>query len=511
LRPLFNVLNQAIRDGQHEVFDAGLEAIYSLVSAYTERRKLYFGGEDRVFAFLNDQFAGILTATSKDSNQYLITDVTGYVSAVGRLALKIAPYPRDHSQERFTTVHSSHDLVIAWFRLLQESFELSHVLMRSTAASTALIEAGSLAASAVQSGYSDVVNYTYLPTIENVHGICCLNADAYHSYLAGECIRGILQLWAFSFSVNNVDVGLHDAMINALKATFEAQMIRPRQLLDSNEPISLLTAKTSEQVIILQDIWFMALTLPCDDDTRRVRISRATDLLELLPTWVRRAIETRQILVQYLVQAFYEMAYGAMRAFDSLTPRVRREAIDKIFNCWDELLEFLIQPRRADVFEWQYYLFSVIGYAMPLGERDAEPLLKAWVGRSLLKFLTLVGKRKDNADDRVPSELYDYLQLVGAWSAVFLADEVVAGKIARMLAESYPRRDPFYGSGEPFGSLGYPTLHHSDFFLPNLMNIRIHVSQEQWNEFQEIQSRVMAAEVLIPYADTIRALAGEGG
>ena len=498
-----------MRDGQHEVFDAGLEAIYSVVIAYTERRRLYFGNEDPVFSFLNDQFAGILSATAKDINQYLITDVTEYVGAVGRLALKIAPYPRNDQAEEFATVHRSHDLVIAWFRLLQESFGLSHALMRSTAASTALIEARSLAASAVQTGYSDAVNYSYLPTIENIHKICCLNADAYHTYLAAECVRGIFQLWAFSFSVNKVDVSIHDTMINTLKATFEAEMVRPRQLFGSNEPISVLTAKTSEQFIILQDIWFLAFTFPCDVDARRIRTSQAMDLLELFPTWVRRAIETRQILVQYLVQAFYEMVYGAMRGFDSLTSRVRQETIGKIFDCWDELLEFLMQPRRVDAFEWEYYLFSIIGYAMPLCLRDTESLLKARVGRSLLKFLTLLQTRRGNADDRVPSELYDYLQLVGAWSTAFLSDGSLAGAIARMLAESYPRSDPFYGSSEPFGSLGYPTLRHSDFFLPNLMNIRIHVSQKQWVEFQEIQRSIVAPEILIPYADTIRGLAQE--
>jgi hypothetical protein len=284
-------------------------------------------------------------------------------------------------------------------------------------------------------------------------------------------------------------------------------MSRPRQLMDAHEAISLLTAKTSEQVTILQDIWFLAFDYPCDADTRRTRISQAIDLLELFPSWTRRAIETRQILVQYLIQAFYEMAYGAMRAFGSLPPRIMRGIIDKIFRCWDDLLELLIQPRHPDVSEWEYYLFSVIGYAMPLCQLQTQSMLKARVAKSLLKFLTFVRNRNDDPNDHVPSELYDYLQLVGAWSAAFLSEETLAREIASMLAQSYPRRDPFYGSSEPFGSLGYPTLHHGDFFLPNLMNIRTHVSQEQWKEFQDIQNRVMDPEILVPYADSIRALA----
>ena len=52
-------------------------------------------------------------------------------------------------------------------------------------------------------------------------------------------------------------------------------------------------------------------------------------------------------------------------------------------------------------------------------------------------------------------------------------------------------------------------LHPADFFLPNLMNIRIHVNQEQWTEFQQVQAQVMAAEVLVPYANAIQALASE--
>jgi hypothetical protein len=509
VRPLFNVLNQATRDGQHEVFDAGLEAIYLLMSAYTERRRLYFGSEDPIFSFLNDHFAGILSATSKENNQYLITDVTEYVGAVGRLALKVAPYPRGDSDERTVTVHSSHDLVVPWFRLLQESFQLSQALMRSTAATTALIEARSLAATALQGGYVDVVNYTHLPTVENIHATCCKRADAYPTYLAAECIRGTLQLWAFSFAVDKSDLRIHEAMINAIKAMFEAQMNRPRQLMDPSEPISLLTAKTTEQVPILQDIWFVAFSFPSDLDTARIRISQALDLLELLPTWVRRATETRQILIQYLIQAFYEMAYGAMRSLDALASRTKEEVIDNIFDCCDELLDFLAQPGRERVFDWEHYLFSVIGCVMPRCRRDSESKLKNRVRGSLLKFVIILQTRRNNADDRVPIELYDYLQLVGAWAAAFLSDDDLAGIIATMLADFYPRRDPFYGSSEPFGSLGYPTIHHGDFFLPNLMNIRIHVNQDQWKEFQKAQAEVMADEVLVPYANKIQALASE--
>lgn len=508
IRPLFNVLNQAIRDGQHEVFDAGLEAIYAVITAYTERRRLYFGSEDPTFSFLNDQFAGILGAASKENNQYLITDATEYVGAIGCLTLRIAPYPQNDFEEKSVTVHSSHDLVIAWFRLLQESFQLSHSLMRSTAASAALIQARSLAAAALQRRYVDVVNYTYLPTVENIHAMCCLTADAYHTHLAGECLHDLLQLWVFSFAVGRCDMRIHEAMVNAIKALFEAQMSRPRQLMDPNEPISLLTAKTSDQVPILQDVWFVAFSMPGDVDTRRIRMSQALDLLELFPSWVRRATETRQILIQYLIQAFYEMAYGALRSLDLLPPRVGTEVVDKIFDCWDELLDFLAQPGHERVFEWEHYLFSVTGYVMPRCQREPESRLKERVRQSLLKFATIVQRRRSNADDRVPTELYDYLQLVGAWTARFLSDEVLAGTIVKILADFYPRRDPLYGSSEPFGSLGYPTLHHSDFFLPNLMNIRVHVTQEQWAEFQQIQDRVMAPEVLVPYANSIRGASG---
>src|SRR5205823_3887181 len=90
----FNAANLAVQSGQQEVFRSCLLSISSLAHAYTDRRSLYINSEDSAFGFLNDQFAALMKAAAKSSNESLITDSIRHIGFIAGLSLRIGMRPK---------------------------------------------------------------------------------------------------------------------------------------------------------------------------------------------------------------------------------------------------------------------------------------------------------------------------------------------------------------------------------------------------------------------------------
>ena len=178
---IFNAAHKALRENEHEMFVESMGALIRVADSYATGRSKYFGTSDAFFSYLDDHLAVLLVAASKAPNQYLITNVVNTTGIIGRIALRLGgPVDKDkvdHAQ--------SHPLFVHWFGLLVEGFNLSHSLMRSTAASEALEQMSSLTNAAILAGYGEQMRVTVLPGIQGLHQTCILKPDAYHSALAG--------------------------------------------------------------------------------------------------------------------------------------------------------------------------------------------------------------------------------------------------------------------------------------------------------------------------------------
>ena len=158
LASLFNATHKAINEGQQEVFVSSLNAIRQILFTYIPIRATYFGTQDRVLSFANDQMAGVIKESTKSPNESLITEAISCVGDIGISSLAIPPIPRENertAQQRMSS--SNHSLCGHWNWLLKEAFFQSHMLMRSTAASEVINQLNRIALAAYQMEYGDVV------------------------------------------------------------------------------------------------------------------------------------------------------------------------------------------------------------------------------------------------------------------------------------------------------------------------------------------------------------------
>ena len=163
LTNLFNVANKAIVENQYEVFLAAIISIKKIIAAYVSKRSSYFGTSDSVISYTIDQMAALLSASSKSSNEYLITEVVRCIGDCAIISLQIDTVPKKNEptvEERMSC--GNHNIACSWMQLLEESFELSYTLTRSTAANESIKQLARIGAVAFQRGYGDVIFLGYL-------------------------------------------------------------------------------------------------------------------------------------------------------------------------------------------------------------------------------------------------------------------------------------------------------------------------------------------------------------
>ena len=153
-------------------------------------------------------------------------------------------------------------------------------------------------------------------------------------------------------------------------------------------------------------------------------------------------------------------------------------------------------------------MFGLIGYGMAALRSYTSGQLKSSLTTCVRAYLKLVQQEEGKEDGRVHDGTWDYLQLAGVWTAHYLQDNLLAATIAEIVAKgrSIYSGDYFPSHSGEFGHLGYPEIHFSDFFLPNLMNVRTYVSEADWASFQAVQDEVMSPKILLPYFERIEAI-----
>ena len=80
-------------------------------------------------------------------------------------------------------------------------------------------------------------------------------------------------------------------------------------------------------------------------------------------------------------------------------------------------------------------------------------------------------------------------------------NEITSEQIAKYVAQNRSfSSSPFgHSSDGEFGIYGYPTIMHSDFFLPWLINIRVYITNDDWIKFNSWQDMLMDSKMLIDF------------
>jgi hypothetical protein len=261
LASLFNATHKALREGQQEVFVSSLNAIRQILFTYIPIRATYFGTQDRVLSFANDQMASVIKESAKSPNESLITEAISSVGDIGASTLTIPPTPRDNERTVEQRISSSnHSLCGHWNWLLKESFLQSHMLMRSTAASEAINQLYRVALAAYQMEYADVVLGGFTSAISEIHKTCIIKPDAYHLTLAGDCIQKTVNVWGFVAQKYGQWAGMHDLNEQLANTIFSMAashfQVDTLPMFNFKDVSNILTSKLEKSELILQDVFF---------------------------------------------------------------------------------------------------------------------------------------------------------------------------------------------------------------------------------------------------------------
>ena len=264
LRSLFNAANKAIEENQQELLLAILSAIIEITVAYTNIRASYYGSEDEVYSFLNNQMAPLLKSASKSPNEYMITDLVRVSGILGIRSLDIAGLPESiGAQKEYPGMKKSHSLSTFWINLLEEAFELCFTLLRTTAPTEAIQQLKNIAFVAYQKGYTDVIPVSYIPAIRKIHTNCLVSPEFYHLFIAGYSLQSVLKLWAIAcvsvgrgIGIFNVNKELGDTILELAKNQFISEKLPSFNFYDAT---NILLSKLKRSEFIIQDIFVIIL------------------------------------------------------------------------------------------------------------------------------------------------------------------------------------------------------------------------------------------------------------
>jgi len=195
---LFNAAHKSIQENQHETFWSSLVALSFATEAYVKRRRDYWGSTDQFLGYLNDQLATLAKAAAKAPNEYMVMNVVTTIGAIGALALEVGRGPNlsDAPKREYP---ESHPYFSHWQTLLGECFELTHGLMRTTAASEVLVQLTKLTKKAIDLGYAEDASMSFPSELKRMYATCLAKRTPYHLSLAGQCITTIMDVWSYSF------------------------------------------------------------------------------------------------------------------------------------------------------------------------------------------------------------------------------------------------------------------------------------------------------------------------
>ena len=530
LASLFNVANKAMVEGQQEVFVSALIGIEKVIAAYIEKRASYFGTTDPVISYTIDQMASLLSASSKSSNEYLITDVVRCIGhgALLSLLIDVLPRKKDPSAEERMT-HDNHPLTGSWMGLLGEAFELSHTLMRSTAANETINQLARIALFAFRREYGGVVFVGYLPKIREIHSICIARTDAYHLMLGGDCIAKTMGVWSVvtkKYGQWACKENLNEQMVNTIFGMAITQFaVEKLPSFNFKDATTVLTTKVDRDRSIIQDTFFITVFRSFSKWWEEKEIvNDLRQIINLVVNLAGGAVENKIAGIDSYTEALYEISYVVLRGlpeqykkletknaeddaeFSRPIPSAQETLEKELFDAWSRMFPVFFKSESHLGLDWKQHFFGIIGIGMVRYRDQKRDSLKSALIRLIQEYLDLCLKENRTRDHGIREWGWDYLQLTGAWTLYFLKEEGLARAVAKEVAQGRPFHYSTMGimgsSHGRYGTYGYPEASlHSDFFLPWLRNLQPqeYLTKHEWDTFRLWQEALMNEEVLMPF------------
>jgi len=526
LASLFNTANKAIEENQQELLSHSLMAILTLLQSYVERRKTYYGSKDSVLAEANNQMAALLKAACNSPNEYMPTLVVRCIGRIGALSLQIEEQPPiEETESPFGPVPKRHALSLLWAGLLEEAFELTHPLQRTTAPYEAISQLTFMGALCHKKEYFDPMATTFLPNIQKIHAVALAHPDAYHRELGRKCLEGVMTILAFASRDTRKYSGSTYRPFDQCLTTLAA-MARGQFVMDAlpdfnlNGCGSILTGKSSDDHIVLQDIFYATLSRPISGDCHpRSTISDLRKLIRLVADLAQVAATKRTADNGIFITAFYEISYLILRGLPpSLGATEDGEETDKLFlhirvPPQDDLDSELFSIWRAlfSVFfdnsiigwDWESYMCAVLGIGFTNIEARKSDVLRNQLLESVEHLRQRVVKTQSDQSRNI-DHWWPYLQLLGAWISGFSVKDAA---LSREIAAEVGRLKPFdsflhgYSGHSQFEPYGYPATLWGDFCLPKPQNLlpQGYIKQHDIEQFLKWQTSLMNSDLLLAY------------
>jgi hypothetical protein len=499
---LSNAGSRALQDSQPESFRACVAGMVDIVRAWTEARNLYKASDDPVLRFLNNHFATLIRRAAEASDESLVREAVLGCGLIARLSLLIGRRPEFEDGRPRSDMFP--EPTPFWIGLLTESFLQTHLLTRSTAASEALTQMKLTAIGGLSIGFYGVATLDYVPEVEKLHRVCLAKPEVYQLSLAAEILRDVVYVWWVAIVFpggTRLDYEIAPTFSAAIKGLAVAQIELndfPSSLLQ-DDAVNSLTVKLAADRVILQDLVGAILAQP-QRHTWELGAS-ATEIvsvIRVIADCALKAIERRQPLAKFWGMALFESGYLTLRA-DRLGQQESARVVKALFTSWRRLLAGFEDTQHA--YGWQHSMFGLLGYGFGIYKERSSPTMRDELDSSV-RALVAVPSRGEGGASWADEERVRYVQLAGAWSAWVGLDGAATG--CAELAASMPA--PTWEAGlfeGRYGRFGYPTIMHADFFLPNLPNVRQHVSERDRAAFASIQEQVISDQVLIPFATAV--------
>ena len=535
LASLFNATHKAIKEGQQEVFVSCLSAIRRILFTYIPIRATYFGTQDSVLSFANDQMAAVIRESAKSPNESLITEAISCVGDIGASSLTIPPMPRENERTVEQRISSSnHSLCGHWIWLLKEGFAQSHMLMRSTAASEVIHQLHRIALVAYQMEYGDVVFVGYTSAISEIHKACILTPDAYHLTLAGNCIQKTVNVWGFVARKYGQWAGMHDLNEQLADTIFRMAtshfQVDKLPMFNFKDVGNILTSKLEESELILQDVFFVTMSRSFTERwEQRSAVEDLKRIIKLLVNLTRSGVEQKVSGSGGFVSALYEIGYFVLRGLPPQFAPIKQPEVDRsvlyereepssqqiieeaLFKAWLELFPILMNRDTHLGLEGHRSFFAIVGLGIVVYAERGDETLKEKLIQVVTEYFDWCIRQNKNSDRGLRGDWWDYLQLFGAWCFQFLHVKNLAKAIAAAVGRGRPFSYSIGGflggsSHGRYGSYGYPEGGlHSDFFLPWLRNLQPqqYLNEQDWERFKSWQEQLMKKEVLLSYFEIV--------
>jgi hypothetical protein len=529
LTALFNAAQQSIRDGQQENLHGCLESIAEVMRSYTLARTGYPIAGDPVFGYANDQAAALMRVAVQNADESLLTSIIAMVGTVSKLSLNVGRYPNMGE----LTGPQATMLPVYWMGLLQEGFEMGFGLKRSSGATEALIRLQDLAILACHDGYAELVEQNFLSIMVGFHRRCLTDFDAYHAFLAGDCIRRVMGVWVFSATHDDrwhTGYRIHDAMLKSVLEMAVSQFgVQRLPALDFSDAGDVLIAKVAADSYIIQDVLVFTMHRKLNERWEIIKTGKqVTALVALLADLGVKAVEQRAAYAGMFCLGLYECGYIVLKHWPpsidisgqpplpgflgqteqnskrgELYIRAAKDLLEALATLMSVFFRADVNVR--DVYDSEASLFGLLGIA--IFHFHEEPDVR--LGDQLTKIVrNVLGTAQEQAlsGDRNIEWCLRYLRLAGAWADSFLLDADLVQEIVHFLSGHQSPNYASIGSAGYYSQLGYPSTMHGDFALPYLANLRQGIiTQDDEVYLRRVQEALICDAVLVEFYRKISA------